>query len=114
MLAASALFLLAVLLLGFLISAATGNQLAASQFSLVLTFLPSFLLSGFAFPIDQMPVVVREITRVIPARYYVTALKSLFLKGSGVAAIAGQMAAMALFALAAGALTMRSFKKKLA
>jgi ABC-2 type transport system permease protein len=114
LLAASALFLLAVLLLGFLISAATGNQLAASQFSLVLTFLPSFLLSGFAFPIDQMPVVVREITRVIPARYYVTALKSLFLKGSGVAAIAGQMAAMALFALAAGALTMRSFKKKLA
>ncbi len=60
LLAASALFLLAVLLLGFLISAATGNQLAASQFSLVLTFLPSFLLSGFAFPIDQMPAVVRE------------------------------------------------------
>ena len=111
---ASALFLMAVLLLGFLISAAAGSQLAASQFSLVLTFLPSFLLSGFAFPIDQMPAPIRLATRLIPARYYVTLLKNIFLKGSGLAAIADQMAAMALFALIFGVLTIRAFKKQLA
>ena len=65
---ASALFMAAVLLMGFFISVVAGSQLAASQFSLLITFLPSFLLSGFAFPIDQMPLAVRLFTFLIPAR----------------------------------------------
>ncbi len=81
---ASALFLTGVLLLGFMISALAKSQLAASQFALLTTFLPAFLLSGFAFPIDQMPVAIRVVTYIFPARYYVTALKGVFLKGAGI------------------------------
>ncbi len=111
--ASSALFLMAVLMLGFMISAITKNQLAASQFSLITTFLPSFLLSGFAFPIAQMAMPIQIVTRILPARYYVAILKSVFLKGSGLSLIAGQMFPMLLFAMIAGFFTVRSFKKNL-
>jgi len=110
---ASALFLWVVLLVGFLVSAVARTQMAASQFSLLLTFMPSFLLSGFAFPIAQMPVAVRVVTRVIPARYYVAILKSVFLKGTGLASVGAQMAALAAFALIVGVLATRAFRKTL-
>lgn len=110
---ASALFLAAVLLMGFLISVVAGGQLAASQFSLLITFLPSFLLSGFAFPIDQMPLAVRVFTLLIPARYYVVIMKAVFLKGSGFAANGTQFCGLALFATVVGALAVRAFKKSL-
>ncbi len=111
--AASALFLTGVLLLGFMISALAKAQLAASQFALITTFLPAFLLSGFAFPIDQMPAPVRVITRIFPARYYVTVLKSVFLKGAGAAAMGGPMLDMTVFAVVVGVVTIRAFKKTL-
>jgi ABC-2 type transport system permease protein len=110
---ASVLFLAAVLLIGFFISVVAGSQLAASQFSLLITFLPSFLLSGFAFPIDQMPLAVRVITFLIPARYYVVIVKAVFLKGSGFLANGTQFFALALFATVVGALAVRAFKKSL-
>ena len=113
LLGASALFLAAVLLMGFLISVVAGGQLAASQFSLLITFLPSFLLSGFAFPIDQMPLAVRVFTLLIPARYYVVILKAVFLKGSGFVANSTQFCGLALFATVVGALAVRAFKKSL-
>jgi ABC-2 type transport system permease protein len=110
---ASALFLTGVLLLGFLISALAKTQLAASQFALLTTFLPAFLLSGFAFPIDQMPAAVRVVTRIFPARYYVTILKSVFLKGTGIEPLLAPMAAMVIFAAVVGGATIRGFKKTL-
>jgi ABC-2 type transport system permease protein len=110
---ASALFLTCVLLLGFLISALARTQLAASQFALLSTFLPAFLLSGFAFPIDQMPAPVRAITRIFPARYYVTILKSIFLKGTGIRPLIAPMLAMLIFAGVVGAATIRGFRKTL-
>jgi drug efflux transport system permease protein len=113
LLGASALFLTGVLLLGFMISALAKSQLAASQFALLVTFLPAFLLSGFAFPIDQMPAVIRAITFIFPARYYVTALKSIFLKGTGISALTGPLLAMAVFAAVVGAAAIRAFKKTL-
>jgi ABC-2 type transport system permease protein len=113
LIAASALFLAAVLLMGFLISVVAGSQLAASQFSLLITFLPSFLLSGFAFPIDQMPFAVRVFTFLIPARYYVVIMKAVFLKGSGFGANGTQFFALALFTTVVGTLAVRSFKKSL-
>ncbi len=109
---ASSLFLIGVLLLGFMISALAKTQLAASQFALLTTFLPAFLLSGFAFPIDQMPAAVRMVTRVFPARYYVT-LKSIFLKGTGAAALAVPLAAMLIFAAIVGGAAVRAFRKTL-
>jgi ABC-2 type transport system permease protein len=110
---ASALFMGAVLLMGFLISVVAGSQLAASQFSLLITFLPSFLLSGFAFPIDQMPLAVRLFTFLIPARYYVVIMKAVFLKGSGFAANGTQFLGLALFTTVVGTMAVRSFKKSL-
>jgi ABC-2 type transport system permease protein len=110
---ASGLFLGVVLLLGYWISAATKSQLAASQFSLVLTFLPAFLLSGFAFPIDQMPIAVQAITYLTPARYYLTMVKTIFLKGTGVAPLIPQVFALTLFATIVGRMALRSFRKVL-
>jgi len=81
--------------------------------ALVATFLPAFLLSGFLFSIDQMPAVIRAITHVIPARYFVTILKSVFLKGSGLALLEGELLALALFAVALTLTATHSFKKKL-
>ncbi len=111
--AASSIFLAGVLLLGFLISAYAKTQLAASQFALLTTFLPAFLLSGFAFPIDQMPMAVRMVTRIFPARYYVTALKGIFLKGAGIRPLATDMMAMAIFAIVVGAAAACCFRKRL-
>jgi len=111
--ASSALFMMVVLGLGFFISVVGKSQLAASQIALTATFLPAFLLSGFLFSIEQMPAAIRAVTRVIPARYFVSILKSVFLKGSGLALLEGELLALALFAAALTLLATRSFKKKL-
>lgn len=77
----SSLFLLVVMLQGALISITAGSQILASQMSMVSTFLPAFLLSGFVFAIENMPVVLQYITYIVPARYYVSLSKLIFLKG---------------------------------
>jgi ABC-2 type transport system permease protein len=105
--------MMVVLGLGFFISVIGKSQLAASQMALVATFLPAFLLSGFLFSIEQMPVVIRAITHVVPARYFVTILKSVFLKGSGLALLEGELLALALFAAGLALLATHSFRKRL-
>jgi ABC-2 type transport system permease protein len=77
----SAAFLTAMLPLGLLISTVTGNQFAASQAALVAAYLPALLLSGFIFEIDSMPLPIRLLARVLPARYFVSSLQTLFLAG---------------------------------
>lgn len=72
-------FLLSSLGQGLLISTVTKNQFVASQGALITAFLPAFLLSGFIFEIASMPWVIRQITRIIPARYMVTNLQTIFL-----------------------------------
>jgi ABC-2 type transport system permease protein len=94
---ASALFMIVVLALGFFISVVAKSQFTASQISLPVTFLPAFLLSGFIFAIDQMPVPLQWITRFIPARYYVSALKKIFLKGTPTAMLAADFVPLAIF-----------------
>lgn len=74
-------FLVPALGQGLLISAATKNQFLASQVALISAFLPAFLLSGFLFEIDSMPVVIQWITAVVPARYLIPSLQSVFLAG---------------------------------
>jgi ABC-2 type transport system permease protein len=107
------LFLAVVLMLGYWISSATKSQLAASQISLVATFLPAFLLSGFVFPIDQMPLLVQGVTYLTPARYYVVLVKVIFLKGTGIVPLLPQLFALAVFATIVGTLALRSFRKAL-
>jgi len=109
----SALFLIVVLSLGFYVSVIAKSQLAASQMSLLATFLPAFLLSGFLFSIEQMPVVLQWITRVIPARYYVSVLKKIFLKGTPVASLYSDLVPLSLFALVVAVLATTSFHKRL-
>jgi ABC-2 type transport system permease protein len=77
----SAAFLAAMLPLGLLISTLTRNQFVASQLALISAFLPAFWLSGFIFEIDSMPLPIRLVTRVLPARYFTSSLQTLFLAG---------------------------------
>jgi ABC-2 type transport system permease protein len=82
LLSASMLYLLVALGIGLLISAWVKNQLVASQLTMLVTFMPAFMLSGFLFDLRSMPAVVRFITYALPARYYVALLQSLFLAGN--------------------------------
>jgi len=109
----SALFMVVVLSLGFLISVLAKNQFAASQIALLITFLPAFLLSGFLFSIDQMPVVLQWITRILPARYYVSVLKKVFLKGTPTAMLYADLIPLAVFAFLLALVATRSFHKRL-
>ena len=77
------IFLFGVLGWGILISAATRSQLKAYQIGMLTSFLPAFLLSGFVYDIENMPWIIRVITHIVPARYLVTLLKGIFLKGIG-------------------------------
>lgn len=113
LLACSALFLIVVLSQGFVISVVARSQLAASQAALVSTFLPAFLLSGFLFSIEQMPRFIQVVSHLIPARYYVAALKNIFLKGSGLEQLTSQMAPLAIFAVVLALVATRAFKKQL-
>ncbi len=81
LLGVSSLFLYAALSLGLLISTISRNQFVASQASLYAAFLPAFLLSGFLFEIKSMPTVIQGLTYVLPARYFVNTLQTLFLAG---------------------------------
>ncbi|PVZ87059.1 hypothetical protein C9426_13050 [Serratia sp. S1B] len=78
----SSLFLASTLGMGLLISTITRNQFNAAMVALNAAFLPSIMLSGFIFQIDSMPAVVRMVTYIIPARYFVSTLQTLFLAGN--------------------------------
>jgi ABC-2 type transport system permease protein len=110
---ASALFLVVVLSLGFFISVLAKSQFAASQIALLITFLPAFLLSGFLFSIEQMPIALQWITRILPARYYVSVLKKIFLKGTPAARLQSDLIPLAIFAIVLTLLATRSFHKRL-
>jgi ABC-2 type transport system permease protein len=111
--ACSALFLIVVLSLGYFFSVTSKSQLGASQLALLVTLLPTFLLSGFIFPIDQMPVVVQWVTRILPARYYVSILRSVFLKGTTVRVMAGDIMALGVIAVFLIIRATRAFQKRL-
>jgi ABC-2 type transport system permease protein len=96
--ATSALFLLAALGMGLLISSFARNQFVAGQIAIITTFLPAFILSGFVFDINSMPAAVQIITHVVAARYFVAILQSVFLAGNVWPVILPNAAALALMA----------------
>ncbi len=106
------LFLLGGLGWGVLISSIVDSQQVAFQVALFSTMLPTLLLSGFIFPISSMPAAIRVITHIVPARYYLVALRGIVLKGAGPAVWGGEMLALGLFAVTvlgiAAARTVRS------
>jgi ABC-2 type transport system permease protein len=109
----SILFLLVALSLGMLISVFGKSQFVSSQIAMVATLLPAFLLSGFIFPIENMPVVLQVITHIIPARYFVTILRGIYLKGVGLPVLWGEALFLAVFGTAVMTVAMRKFRKKI-
>lgn len=109
----TSLFLIVVLGIGYLLSVAIRSQIGASQMAMFATIMPISLLSGFAFPIDQMPAAIRALTYLVHARYYVTILKAIFLKGSGAAALWMPIAALIAYAVAVALLAARAFRRQL-
>jgi len=112
--AMAAVFLAGALSLGLLISVLSKTQLVANQLAMVLTFLPAFLLSGFVYPISNMPRAIRLVSYVVPARYFVALLKGIYLKGVGMNVLAGEALLLALFGAVMVALANAALKKKLA
>ncbi len=106
-------FLAGTLGLGLVISAAARNQLLATQIGMIATFLPGFLLSGFMFSIDTMPWILRVITYLVPARYFLVVTRGLFLKGVGPDVLWSQGLLMVLYAGIGLALAARAFRKEL-
>jgi len=110
----SSLFLTGALSQGILISVNSKTQLMATQLASLSTLIPTMLLSGFIYPIFNMPKFIQGITYLIPARYYIIVLRDLFLKGNGMSTIWDEALFLLLFALTMFTLATRKFKKKVA
>lgn len=97
---ASAVFMVTALGMGLVISSVTRSQFVAAQMAILLTMLPAIMLSGFIFDIEAMPHWVQVVTYIVPARYFVTILQTLFLAGNVWALIWPNLLALALFGAA--------------
>jgi ABC-2 type transport system permease protein len=111
--AVGAVFVVGTLAQGLLISTLARQQLLASQLAMISTFLPAFLLSGFAFAIANMPVPVRAITFIVPARYFVALVKGIFLRGVGLEVLWADALFLAVFALVVIGIAIRKTRKHL-
>jgi ABC-2 type transport system permease protein len=109
----TSLFLIVVLGIGYLLSVLIRSQIGASQIALVVTMLPTMLLSGYVFPIDQMPQAIQDVSYIVYARYYVTIVKAIFLKGADIPALAVPTIFLLVYAAAVMALAARAFRKRL-
>lgn len=112
--AISAAFLLPALGQGLLISAATKNQFLASQLALLSAFLPAFLLSGFLFEIGSMPTVIQWVSAIVPARYLIPSLQTVFLAGDIWPLFLKNIAILLLAGVVFLGLAARSTRKRLA
>ena len=109
----ASLFLVGALGLGIFISAAIKSQLLATQIAMLATYLPSLLLSGLMFDIASMPRFLQLVTTSVPARYVITVLRGVFLKGVGPAVLWGQAVGMLIFATVGLALAVKAFRKEI-
>lgn len=111
--ALSLLFLTGSLAVGMLISIITKSQLLASQLALTVTVLPAFLLSGFIFPLENMPAPIQAVSHVVVARYFVNILRGIYLKDVGLEILWPQALFLLAFAALILSLSVLKFKKKL-
>jgi len=107
-------FVVGALGLGIFISAATRSQVLATQVAMVVTYLPSLLLSGFMFSIDAMPRPLQALTYLVPARYYLVVTRGIFLKGVGIEVLRVQGLLMIVFAAIGLGLAVFRFRKEIA
>jgi ABC-2 type transport system permease protein len=113
LLGASTLYVLVALGIGLLISSAVKNQLVASQLAMLATFMPALMLSGFLFDLRSMPTPIRLITYVLPARYYVTLLQTIFLAGNVWRVIVPNMLVLAIMTALLGLASRAATRKRL-
>jgi ABC-2 type transport system permease protein len=114
LLVAGFLFLVGMLGQGLFISVVTKNQLVATQAGALSSLLPSMLLSGMVVPIENMPVPLQMLSRVIPARYLVHTLRGAMLKGNGLAVLWPDLVALAIFGVLVVALAVARFQRRVA
>ncbi len=110
----SCIFLFGALCWGILVSAFARSQLLAYQMGMLTSFLPAFLLSGFVYSIENMPAVIQAITYVVPARYFVTVLKGIFLKGVGLEVLWLELVFLIAFAAIVFFVATRKLRQKVA
>jgi ABC-2 type transport system permease protein len=107
-------FLVGMLGQGLLVSVLTKNQLVATQAGVLSSLLPSLLLSGMVFPVENMPLPLRLLSSVIPARYLVHALRGILLKGNGLSVLWPDLLAVAAFAVVIVAISTARFQRRIA
>ncbi|MCP3142289.1 ABC transporter permease [Pyxidicoccus xibeiensis] len=107
------LFLVGMLGQGLLISVVTRNQVVATQVATMTSVLPSMLLSGFIFPLENLPLPLRVISTLIPARYFVATLRGVLLRGNGLDVLWPQLVALTLFAALMLTVATRRFQRRL-
>jgi ABC-2 type transport system permease protein len=112
--AASFLFLAGMLAQGLFISAATRKLQAATEIGMVSTIMPTLLLSGFLFPVENMPPVLKAIASILPARYFIDALRTVLLKGGGREEIALDLWALVIFAVVMTLFATLRFRRRIA
>ena len=105
--------MLVALGMGLLISIVARTQFVAGQIAIVATFLPAFILSGFIFDIHSMPAPIRIVTHIVPARYFVAIVQTLFLAGNVWTVVLANAAALGLMALFFFGLVRRRARKRL-
>jgi ABC-2 type transport system permease protein len=108
------LFLLGALGLGMFVSAVLKSQVLATQVAMVVTYLPALLLSGFLFDIASMPVALRAVSFIVPAKYYIAVTRGVFLKGVGPDVLWVQGVSMVIFAAVGIGLAAAAFDKRIA
>jgi len=111
---ACCVFLFGALCQGILVSAATQSQLMAYQLGSFTSFLPAFLLSGFVYAIENMPKAIQPFTYIVPARYFITVLRAVFLKGVGWSMLWTQLLFLVLYAAIVLFFASRKMRQKIA
>lgn len=109
----SVFFLIGTCSLGVLISSITRVQVLSVQLAIVVTYLPSFILSDFIFPIRNMPLVIQIITYIVPAKYMIVVLKGIILKGVGYSALYTQIVFLIIFCIIVLTLSVKNFRVSL-
>jgi ABC-2 type transport system permease protein len=110
----SCIFLIGALCWGILISALTRSQLVAYQLGMLSSFLPAFILSGFIFAIENMPAAIQGVTYIFPARYFVSILKGIFLRGVGVHVLWFEVLLLSVYAAVVFLIAVRKLRQKVA
>lgn len=112
LLALSLLFILASLGLGLFVSTLAQTQQQAMMLAVFFVMVPMVFLSGFVFPIENMPPSIQALTRLMPLRYYFTIVRGLFLKGVGLAELADEALALGISGAAVFGLAVLRFRKR--